>query len=182
MTKRPPTPARFGDTLDTIATFYVPRDLYESERKEIYVAISNRLAELKKARRKTAELLGIPMDTEKDITRVIALYEDEGGIISLFRTEADDETDDDDDADPQLDIEDAIGTVDSSRLADTQREDRPVQGVETPPEASESNGMAEAAISDLSKARGSGNTILDQWLNEPLREPVDAPVETIRPK
>jgi hypothetical protein len=82
---RTPTPARAGDTLDNYPTFYLSRDLYESERKEVYTGILLRLAELKSIRKKTADVLGIPADQEREVSRVIALYEGDTGILALFQ-------------------------------------------------------------------------------------------------
>ena len=89
--KRAPTPAKSGDTLDNLPTFNLSRDLYESERKEIYTGILLRLTELKSVRKKVTDALGIPAEQEKDVSRVIALYEGDTGILALFQNSGEEE-------------------------------------------------------------------------------------------
>jgi hypothetical protein len=83
--KRAPTPARAGDTLDNLPSFSLPRELYEAERKEVYTGILLRLSELKSIRKKTADVLGITADQEREVSRVIHLYEGDDGILALFQ-------------------------------------------------------------------------------------------------
>lgn len=131
---RTPTPAREGDTLDSIATFNLSRDLYETERKEIYTGVRDRLAELKKARKKTAELLGIPVEQEKEVSRVIGLYEGPDGILALFQSDAEalEESAKGGKDQRQLDItfDDDDEDADSGGLADTESEQNAEWGQE----------------------------------------------------
>jgi hypothetical protein len=83
--KRAPTPARAGDTLDNLPSFSLSRELYEAERKEVYTGILLRLSELKSIRKKTADVLGIPADQEREVSRVIHLYEGDEGLLALFQ-------------------------------------------------------------------------------------------------
>jgi hypothetical protein len=83
--KRAPTPARAGDTLDNLPSFSLSRELYEAERKEVYKGILLRLSELKSIRKKTADVLGITADQEREVSRVIHLYEGDDGILALFQ-------------------------------------------------------------------------------------------------
>jgi hypothetical protein len=89
--KRTPTPARAGDTLDNLPSFSLPRELYEAERKEVYKGILLRLSELKSIRKKTADVLGITADQEREVSRVIHLYEGDDGILALFQNAGEEE-------------------------------------------------------------------------------------------
>lgn len=86
-----PTAARKGDTLDNLPTFSLPRELYESERKEHVIAVRARLSELKSLRTKTAAGLNIPVSEEREVSRVIAMYEGDDGILALWHNDAEEE-------------------------------------------------------------------------------------------
>lgn len=89
--KKSPTPPKPGDTLDRLPTFSLARELYEGERKEIYIGVRGRLSELKSQRKKVADTLGIPVAEEKEVSRVIALYEGDDGILALFQNAEEEE-------------------------------------------------------------------------------------------